>query len=56
MDQVDIIVRGLKSVEEYIDGTFSKFTAYLVATKLDFRTNKNWELSQTSYSDFPTYK
>lgn len=42
IDKVDLLIRGLKSVGEKIDDTFSRFIAYLVSTKLDKKTAKDW--------------
>lgn len=38
-----------------LTATFSKFVAFLVASKLDLKTSRDWEHSQTSLSDYPTY-
>jgi hypothetical protein len=35
LDEIDIIMRGLKAAGEKIDDTFSRFIAYYVAKKLD---------------------
>lgn len=55
IDKVDSLLRGLKSVGEKIDDTFSRFIAYLVSTKLDKKTAEDWENSFTSTKSFPLY-
>jgi hypothetical protein len=56
VDQVDLIMRGLRANGLEIDQTFSKFACYYVASKLDNRTSSDWENSLTDVQEFPTYK
>lgn len=55
LDQMEVIIRGLKVNGENIDSTFSRYIAYIVSSKLDSRTLKDWENSFTSFDSFPTY-
>jgi len=56
IDQVDIVIRGLKSIRETIDPTFSRYICYHVSTRLDKTTVTDWENSISSTKSFPTYQ
>ncbi len=55
LDKVLVIIRGLKAVDEIINDTFSKFITYIVSSKLDPRTAKDWENSIDSISSYPSF-
>ena len=54
LDEVEIILRGIKAAGERID-TFSKFITYFVSTKLDKKTSEDWENSITATRTFPLF-
>ena len=55
LDEVDVIIRGLKAAGEKIDDTFSRFICYIVSRKLDKETKTDWENSINSTKVFPIY-
>lgn len=52
LDQIEVIIRGLKASGETVAATFSQFITYFVSTKLDPRTAKDWENSLTHVIGF----
>lgn len=55
LDKVEIIIRGLKAADQGIDDTFSKFITYIVSSKLDSKTTRDWENSITSVNTYPSF-
>lgn len=55
VDQVDVIVSGLKSTSEKGDDLFSRYLTYHVTRHLDLETVKDWDNSLTFYKSFLTY-
>lgn len=55
LDKAEIIIRGLRASDEVIDQTFSKFVTYIVSSKLDPRTYKDWENSITTTDSYPQF-
>jgi len=47
--------RGLKICDEEVNDTFSKFIAYLAASKLDRKTFDDWENTNTDVEVTPTF-
>ena len=56
LDKVNAIMRGLKVCGEDIGSTFSKCVAYLVGTKIDATTLKDWKNLLTSNEAYPTFE
>lgn len=57
LDQFEVIIRSLKANGEVIDSIFSKFLAFSLISRLDFRTAKEFENSidsLDSYMQFDT--
>jgi len=55
LDEVEIILRGIKAAGERIDDTFSKFITHFESTKLDKKTREDWENSITVTRTFPLF-
>lgn len=56
LDQVDIVIRGLKATGENIDPTFSRFIAFFVTSKLDSMSARDFENSIATIKSHPTYE
>lgn len=55
LDNVEIIIRGLRSAGEIISDTFSRYVAFHVSMLLDFKTQKDWENSLSNNDSYPKF-
>ncbi|KAK7574411.1 hypothetical protein V9T40_011602 [Parthenolecanium corni] len=56
LDQTMAIIRGLKVAGETVNDTFSRYISFLVASKLDPGTAKDWDNHTCSASEYPKFE
>jgi len=56
LNKTDSAVLGIKAMGETIEDTFSKFLCYLVTTKIDENTRRDWENSLSSATEHPSHR
>lgn len=56
LDQVMAIIRGLKVAGEHVDESFSRYIAFLVCSKLDGATAKDWENYTCTEVQYPKFE
>lgn len=55
LNQVDVIVNGLRSADERVDSLFSRYLTYHVTRRLDIKTAKDVDNALTTSKSFPVY-
>ena len=56
LDETQAIIRGLKVAGEVVNDTFSRYISYIVSSKLDSSTAKDWENTTCSESTYPKFE
>lgn len=56
LDEVDVILRGLKSAGEQINNTFSRYITYHITLCLDQVATKDWENSISTTQSYPVFE
>ncbi|CAG7670918.1 unnamed protein product [Allacma fusca] len=56
LDTTNSVIRGLTSIGEEVNPTFSRFLAFLIRSKLDDNTKRDWENFYTNMEFYPKFK